>query len=142
MSDHNRWEAFFEDILTIRGTGHYTYHGASGFRTHLYGGSSVWVYTGDFGEDSVELLADYGAHAWYQAGQQVQVGAGLTGRIIVSEGDIDIVDRMLNQVGLAVIGRFGYVHPGGHFRVPFSLSEGRDETSYVLGLSLAVPLAP
>jgi hypothetical protein len=142
MSDHNRWEAFFEDILTIRGAGNYLYRNSSGFRARLYGGSSVWVYTEDFGEDSVELLADYGAHAWYQAHERVEVGVGLTGRIIVSESDFSLSERMLNQVGLVVIGRFGYVHPGVHFRVPFSLSEDRDEASYVLGLSLAVPLAP
>jgi hypothetical protein len=72
----------------------------------------------------------------------VEVGVGLTGRIIVSEGDLSLGERMLNQVGLAVIGHLGYVRPGVHFRVPFSLSEDRDETNYVLGLSLAVPLVP
>jgi hypothetical protein len=142
LSDRDRWGAFFDDVLTVQGAVNYLRREPSGFRVRLHGGPSIWVYTEDDGGDSMELLADYGAHAWYAASEQVDLSAGLTGRLIVSEGDIDFVDRMLNQVGLAVIGRFGYVHPGGHFRVPFSLSEGRDETSYVLGLSLAVPLAP
>jgi len=142
MSDHNRWEAFFEDVLAIRGTGNYRYRSASGFEARLYGGSSVWVYTGGFGGDNVDLLADYGAHAWYAASEQVHLSAGVTGRLFVSESDIKFVDRMINQLGLAVIGRFERVHPGFHVRFPFDFGGAFDETSYVLGLSLAIPLAP
>lgn len=142
LSDRDRWGAFLGDVLTIRGAVNYLHREPSGFRVRLHGGPSIWVYTGDDGGDSMELLADYGAHAWYAASAQVHLSAGVTGRIIVSEGDIDFVDRMINQFGLAVIGRFERVHPGLHVRIPFDFDGEPDETSYILGLSLAVPLAP
>jgi hypothetical protein len=142
MSDHNRWEAFFEDILTIRGAGNYIHRVPSGFQLHLRGGTSLWVYTDDFGDESVEALADYGVHGWYPVSEQVRISAGLTGRVIVSESDLSLSERMLNQFGVAVIGRFGGVEPGLHLRRPFSFDEDRDEPSYVLGLSLAIPMAP
>jgi len=141
FSDRDRWGAFFEDALTIRGALNYLHRASSGFRVRLHGGPSIWVYTNDDGGDNMELLANYGAHAWYAASEQVYLSAGLTGRIIVSEGDIDFADRMINQFGLAVIGRFERVHPGLHVRVPFDFDGESNETSYILGLSLAVPLA-
>lgn len=141
ISDHDRWEAFFEDVLAINGAVNYVYREPSGFRVRLRGGPSVWVNTGDFGDD-VELLADYGAHAWYVAAEQVGVGVGLTGRVIVTEGGLSLSERMLNQVGLTVIGHFGRVQPGLHARLPFDFDEDTEETNYVLSLSLAVPLNP
>lgn len=65
----------------------------------------------------------------------------MTGRIIVSESDINFAERMLNQLGVTVIGRFERVHPGLHLRIPFNFDDNdRDEPSYVVGLSVAVPL--
>jgi hypothetical protein len=141
-SDYDRLGAFIEDVLTIRGAGNYVYRDPSGFRARLHGGPSIWVYTGDSEGDTVEALLDYGAHAWYQAGEWVRISTGLTGRIIVSEGEFSLSERMVNQLGVAVFGRVGPVEPGLHLRIPFSFTEGRDEPSYVLGLSLAVPLTP
>jgi hypothetical protein len=141
-SDYDRLGAFIEDVLTIRGAGNYVYRDLSGFRARLHGGPSIWVYTGDSEGDTVEALLDYGAHAWYQAGEWVRISTGLTGRIIVSEGEFSLSERMLNQLGVAVFGRVGPVEPGLHLRIPFSFTEGRDEPSYVLGLSLAIPMAP
>lgn len=142
MSDHDRWEAFLEDFVTIRGAGNYIHRAPSGFRTRLHGGASLWVYTGGFESDYFEALIDYGAHGWYPVSEQVRISAGLTGRLIITENDLSLSERMLNQFGVAVVGRFGGVEPGLHLRRPFSFTEERDEPSYVLGLSLAVPLAP
>jgi hypothetical protein len=142
LSDHDRLEAFLEDILTIRGAANYVYRAPSGLRARFHGGPSIWVYTGDFEDDTVEALLDYGAHAWYRPGERVRISTGLTGRLVISERDLSLSERMANQWGVAIVGRFGPIDPGLHLRVPFSFSEGRDDPSYVLGLSLAVPLAP
>jgi hypothetical protein len=94
------------------------------------------------GADRVNLFADYGVHAWYLADERVDLGVGLTGRLYISGDDLSVAERMLNQVGMAVIGRFERVQPGVHLRVPFDFVEHREEVDYVLGLSLAVPLSP
>ena len=139
LADHNRVEAFVPDWVSILLVPNYVYDSPSGFSVRLRLGPSLLVVTEkeEF-SDRVELFGLYGAQLRYQA-RQVRVGAGFTGRLIVTEEEAHFEERSVHHVGGALIGDLGTVRPGLHLKVPVDEELG-DGLDYVVGVSLSVPL--
>ena len=139
LADYDRVEAFVPDWVSILLVPNYVYDSLSGFSVRLRLGPSLLVATDkDEFSDRVELFGLYGAQLWYQAGQ-VRVGAGFTGRLIVTEEGLNFEERSVHHVGVALIGDLGTVRSGLHLKVPVDEELG-DILDYVVGVSLSVPL--
>lgn len=140
IADVDRMEAFTADVFSLLVHGNYWYRNASGFGMRLRGGPSVQVYTGgeDFADDA-ELLLNYSAQGLYEAGTRVQISAGATGRMIVSEKDINLAERSFHQLGAGVVSNFGRFHPGIHLRIPID-TELNDIYDFVVGINVIMSL--
>ena len=136
FADADRFEAFVPDALSVIAMGNIRLQSASGIGVRLRGGASLVVDTDDEEfEDETEVILTYSAQGWYGAGQ-VQVGAGLTGRLFTSE-EGNLGEISFHHLGLSVIGTFGMVQPGVHIRLPLD-EDLSDFIDSVFGLNLTV----
>ena len=132
----DRTEAFVPDAFPISGALNYFYKNPTGFVLRFRGGPSGWIATSDRVES--ELLLLYSAQAGYES-QQVSFVAGFSGRLILTEEDIDFGERTLHQLGLAANVAFGVVQPGISFRVPLD-EDLTDILDFIFGLTLGINL--
>lgn len=132
-ADFDRLEAFASDLLAITGKINYHNKNASNLVIRLRGGPTVWIPTD---EGDTELLLDYSAQVGYE-GQQVSVIGGLTGRLLVTEEDLDFGERTFHHLGLAASVRLGTVQPGIHLRFPID-EDLNDIIDFVFGFNLGI----
>ncbi len=138
-SDFDRCEAFTPDVLSVMAMGNYRLEDPSGFSVRLRVGPALWVNTNpDAFEDDLELYALYSAQGWYDA-SRARFGAGLTGRFFVTEKDLNLSERTVHHLGLALVGKFPGVYPGLHFRLPLD-EDLPDILDFAVGLSVTVPV--
>lgn len=137
LTELDRWEGFLRDRLPVSAVFNYRYRAPAGFVTRLRLGPSVWIDAGDDADES-ELLVVYSGQAGYE-GRTVSLLAGLSGRMIVTESDINVGERTLHQLGLALTLGGGRVRPGAQLRIPLD-QDLTDVLDAVFGLSLTVTL--
>lgn len=133
----DRSEAFFPDVLSVIAAQNYRYQAPSGFTMRLRGGPSFWIYTGDEDlDEDVELFLLYSAQAGYES-HNVSLLGGVSGRMIVTESDLNIGERTLHQFGASASVDLGRVRPGVQFRLPVDEDFG-DFLDSVFGVNLAI----
>lgn len=134
LSDQDRLERFPPDVLSILGLGERRSALGTGLTVSLRGGGSVMTPTSGGGDTEGYLLYGAGIEAPMEA---IRLGAGLTGRMIVTESDLGLGERSVHQV--AFFGRLdrGRVRPAVQFRVPLDDDLGR-VLSWVLSLGLEI----
>jgi len=129
-NDLDRVEAFMPDVAAVSAFLNGRSGGDTGFRVRLRVGPLVDIPTkSDMGH--AEL---YGVYAFQvgAASKGVEIFAGLTGRMIVTE---DVDNRLMDQFVASLHLNLGRVEPGVDIRVP--LDNGRqDVVGSVFGLSL------
>ena len=121
FSDFDRFEAFTPDIFSISGMLNYQQRVDSGLTLRLRGGPILSI---DPSGGSSEWILAYSAQAWYQ-GQQIRIGAGISGRAFLTNGDDSIGERMVDQLGFTATLISGEYQPGIHIRVPIDDNLGR-----------------
>lgn len=100
----------------------------------LRGGPLLTVPTQDDGA-STELFARYSAQGWYE-GDRYVLGLGLTGRALITEGDLGFADRTTHQLGATLIFNFSRIQPGLLLRAPLN-GPGSDDVDLVVGVTLS-----
>lgn len=135
----DRGEAFLPDILSVIAVQNCLYRAPTGFIMRLRGGPSFWIYTGSENtSEEVELFLLYSAQVGYESNSFSLMG-GLSGRMIVTESDLNIGERTLHQFGTFASLDLGRVRPGVQFRAP--LDEGfKDFLDFAFGVNLALEL--
>ena len=137
FSDFDRAEAYGPDLFAITVKNNYLKKSQSGFVFKLMGGLSYWLSTDSNNTDS-ELLFDYSGHAGYD-GDKVQLLGGITGRLIITEDDIDFGERTFHQFGIIARYKATKVQPGLLFRIPLDDDLG-DLINFVAGVNLLINL--
>ena len=133
LSDVNRWEGFFNDLLVFVGGASVRYVNPPGFGFRGRIAQTLWIPT-EIGD--VDLFGLYSAHFFY-LGEQVEFTGGLSGRILLTEDNLDIGERTFHQLDLAGVFRATQTWTGVHIRVP--LDEGLvDIVNIVFGFQLGV----
>jgi len=140
LSDFERLEAFASDLLMFSGRVNYQRRNASNIVFRLRGGPSLWVFVSDEEDDPEdEIWLNYSMQVGYES-DSFSVLGGLTGSYWVTQGDDDLIDRTVHQLGVAASLVQGKLRPGVHFRLP--LNSGDDAIlaglDFVFGLSLGV----
>jgi len=133
-SDFDRFEAFAPHLLKISGKLNYYNKNTSNVIVRLRLGPTAWIPTE---EGDTELLADYSAQFGYE-GQRITLMAGITGRMIVTESNLDFGERTFHHLGASAFLNSGALRPGIH--VKFPLDETLDNINYVLGVTLGIQL--
>ncbi len=134
-ADLDRWEAFLPEVLPITGIVSYRYRDPSGFGIRFRGGPALWLNVGESDADP-ELFALYSGQVMYE-NRRVSLAGGLSGRAIVTEGDLDFGQRTIHQLGLGAAVALGQVRPGIQLLVPVD-DEWSDLVDYSVGLTLSV----
>jgi hypothetical protein len=117
-SDYYRKTAFFSDILTIT-------LGLNGFKRNKEGfffkcriGPEFWMNTErGSGSDRAELLLDYCGQAGFEI-NRFSVAAGLTGQMLITEGDLDFEERTVHQLGFEACLKAGKIWPSIRLLLP------------------------
>lgn len=132
-------EAFVPHWLPITAMLNYWKKSDSGLIFRLRGGPLLWINTekSEF-DDSMELLMKYSAQIGYESGQ-VRLLGGLIGRMIVTEGDLNISERTAHQLGFSASVGFGNIRPGILILLPLE-EEIKEVINYTLGVNLEVTL--
>lgn len=138
-SNLDRQEAFVPNQLPITAMLNYRKKSDSGLIFRLRGGPLLWINTdkSDY-DDPVELLMKYSAQIGYESGP-VRLLSGFVGRMIVTEGDLDLSERTIHQLGLSASVGFGNVRPGVVILLPLN-EVISDDMSYVLGVNVEITL--
>lgn len=87
---------------------------------------------------TTELFVRYGLQGWYE-GDRYILGAGVTGRALVTERGGAFADRTTHQASGTLILNLSTVQPGVLLRVPLN-GPGSDAVNLVVGLTLSVTL--
>jgi hypothetical protein len=95
----DRWEAFQPDILSIHGAVNYRSRTTPGLGLRLRLAPVLWIDTGD-------------------ALSKVSAGAGFSGRLLATEGDLDFGERTFHQLGMFANLLLGRFQPGAQLRIP------------------------
>lgn len=131
----DRTPAYLDDVVSVHVVPNLLAADENGFRARLRGGPAVWIPTG--GGD-VELILDYGGTVGYENGG-FGGDLGITGWMIVTQGNLDFGQRTVFQLGGQLYRRLG---GGGRLGalVRFPLDDELENVDFVLGLkaSLAV----
>ena len=133
FSDFDRLEAFTEDLMSVRAAVRFDRRDAGGFG---FGGTmapALFIPTND---GDAELFVGYAARASY-AWAGASVGAEFSGRLLVTEGDLNFGERTVHQVALGAGVDLGPWRPGAYFRLPLD-RDLTDTVNHVFGLSLAL----
>lgn len=131
----DRSAAYLDEVLTVHLIPNLISTDENGLRTRLRGGPVVWIPTG--GGDP-EVILDYGGAVGFESGG-FGGDLGVTGWMLVSEGDLDFAERTVFQAGAQAFRRLGN---GGRvgvlLRIP--LDDEVENVDFTLGVkaSLAV----
>jgi len=137
LSDFDRFEAFTPDILTLTIKINSRRKSASKVVTRLRGGPTLFLNTSGNGGDT-EMFFDYSAQVGYE-GEKVNILCGLTGRLLVSEDDLNFGQRTFHQITLAASLNSGQLQPGVLLRFPLD-DDLQRIINYVFGLTLGIQL--
>jgi len=132
-SDVNRWEAFLPKVVSFIPAINYRDLNQNdvGFRIRV--APSVDIPTEGGGD--AELYGLYAAQFIYM-GREAEVTAGFSGRVLVTESDLDFGQRSLHQFDAAVSLTSSNVHPGFHVRLPLD-KDLTDFLDVVFGFQVA-----
>jgi len=118
LSDYDRMEAFGRELLPLQLSLNIRRMDASGLNARLRFGPDFWVYTAsDRSDDRFELLMHYSGQVGFE-GKGLAVLAGITGRLIVTEGDLNIGERTFHQLGISAGVNLGRFRPALFARFP------------------------
>lgn len=133
--DFDRFEAFLPEAMTMRGAVQWRWDQADGTIVGLGVGPTLLFDTGDTADD-VELYTDYGVRIGYQ-GAGIPGTLAFTGRMLVTDDDLNFADRTQHNLTGTLSLRNGVVRPGITLRTPLDPSV-RDAVGAVLGVDLRV----
>jgi len=138
-ADWDRAEAFASDLLAISGELGAKVYNQAGTSVNLFAGPAFWFPTGDAEGEDTEVFLDYGLQFWVES-EAARVGAGLTGRLLVSEDKGGLGDWTIHQFGFAANFGSGTFRPGFHLRVPLDndLGLGYLGVRYIFGITLSI----
>ncbi|MFW6084908.1 MAG: hypothetical protein ACODAA_06815 [Gemmatimonadota bacterium] len=129
----DRSEAYLDEVLTVHLIPNLVSTDENGLRTRLRGGPVIWVPTG--GGDP-EVILDYGGTIGFENGG-FGGDVGVTGWMIVSQGDLDFGERTVFQAGAQAFRRLG---DGGRvgilLRIP--LDDEVENVDFSLGAKVAL----
>jgi len=137
LSDVNRWEAFLPKTFAVVPGVNYRYLGPNDVGIRVRAAASMDVPTGDNNGDT-EIYGLYAIQFVYM-GAGAEGSVGLSGRIWVTEGDLDIGQRTVHQLDAAVNLAGMKVRPGAHLRIPLDEDFG-DLIDATFGVQLMVVL--
>jgi hypothetical protein len=139
FTDYDKAEAYVPDLLTVSIKGTYVKKYNSNFMLRLSGGPTIWQATKDNTiEDDTEALLDYSGHVGYD-GSKVRIMGGITGRLVVTESDIDIQERTIHHFGLFGRYKSKNVQPGLLLKIPID-EDLNDIFNFSIGVNLLVNL--
>lgn len=113
----------------------YRYQNSSGLIVKVGGGPDV-IFPPD--DADTEFFLNYHAQLLY--GQNdLRIGAGFTGLLLVSESDLSFGERTIHELGIISAYDFGNVEAGAYLRVPLD-EDISDQLNFILGMNLLVAL--
>ncbi len=113
----------------------YRYQNSSGLIVKVGGGPDV-IFPPD--DADTEFFLNYHTQLLYGS-QDIRIGAGFTGVLIVTENNVSFGDRTIHELGITSAYDFGSVEAGAYLRVPLDESIN-DQLNLVLGLNLFIAL--
>lgn len=132
LADFQDFEAYAEDLLTIRATAGYRTRAANHYGLRVAMRPTLMKPIGSSSGDA-ELLVDYGIQGGYD-NDKASYGLSLTGRGIVTEPG-SIGERTVHDLAVGGSMTFGRVRPGIQVRVPLENDVGQ-ALKYSVGLSV------
>jgi hypothetical protein len=133
LSDVDRWEAFWPDVIPVTAACNYRHEDPAGLRLRGRLGGSLWI--PEHGGD-VELFALFGGWAGYES-RMVRVGGGWSGRALLTDEGVFGDQTLHHQLSAAVDVGSGRFRPGAHLRLPLN-SDLSDTVSLAYGISLGL----
>jgi len=109
----------------------YHWKNDGGLNLRIGGGPDFVLPSGD---SDNEFLINYFGKVLY-GNDEVQIGAALTGLLIITEEDLSFGDRTIHDIGILGSYDFGAVRTGAYLRVPLD-DEINDLLSLVAGLNI------
>ena len=133
FGDYDRIEAFMPRVLTVGVAGQMGRAAVSGLVGRVVLGGDMMLSTE--GGDP-ELFAAYGVQTGYERNGTAAI-VSVTGRALVTEGELSLAERTIHQITLSGAHRFGSLQPAIWLRIPVDgdLSELID---YAIGFSMRV----
>jgi hypothetical protein len=131
IGDFADFEAYAEDVLTIRATAGYHFLSPQHYGLRMALRPALMAPTG--GGDT-ELFLDYAIQGGYET-ERASVGMVFSGRGLVTEPGLSIGERTTHELGLGGTMTFGRFRPAAIIRVPLD-SDLSTALNYVLGLRL------
>jgi hypothetical protein len=135
LADFDRFEAFVAKAFTARAAVEVRHATPGGFVLGAKLGPSLLVDTrsGPSG-DGEELYADYGVRAGYE-GSAVLATVGFTGRALITEDDLSLSERTVNQITGVLELRRGRVRPSALVRFPLD-DDFRELAGVIVGVGV------
>jgi len=133
VSDFDRFEAFAEDLASLRASVRFDRRDPSGLG---FGGTLAPALLVPTNEGAAELFVGYAARVSY-AWAGASAGAEFTGRLLVTEPDLDVGERTSHQIAFGAGVDLGQWRPGAYFRLPLD-TDLTDSVNYVIGLTMAL----
>lgn len=130
IGDFADFEAYGEDLLTIRATAGYHFLSPQHYGLRLAARPALVAPTG--GGDS-ELFLDYGIQGGYET-ERASVGMVFSGRAILTEPG-SIGERTVHELGVGGTMTFGRLRPGVILRLPLD-ADLSNALNYSIGLRL------
>ena len=135
LADFMDFEAYGEDLLSIRATAGYRYHAPSHLGMRVALRPTFVKPVGSSSGADPELFLDYGVQGGYET-DRASFGVAFTGRAILTESG-SIGERTVHDLALGGSATFGQFRPGLSVRVPLDKDLG-DVLKYSVGLKLEV----
>ena len=138
-ADFDRREAFIDDLLMIGGRLGGRLNDRFSSKVNLFAGPTFWIPVGDAKGEDTEMFLDYGLQFWMQS-EVARVGAGITGRWILTGEGGNFAERTIHQFGFAANFGSGSFRPGFHIRVPLDNDLGYSPfgTRFIYGITLSL----
>ena len=130
IGDFADFEAYGEDLLTVRATAGYHFLSPQHYGLRLAARPALVAPTS--GGDA-ELFLDYGIQGGYET-ERASVGMVFSGRAILTESG-SIGERTVHELGLGATMTAGRLRPGALIRVPLD-ADLSDALNYSIGLRL------
>ncbi len=135
FSDHiSRQGTFWDELLTVTGTGTYRHRTEEGFVAVTTAGAEVWFSTESGG--STEVFGLYGGQAGYE-NETWSATAGVMGRAFLSADRGNLGERTHHELGAQIGYQVASVRPTVFFRLPLD-EDIREGLDYVVGLKIRV----
>lgn len=136
FADLDRFEAFTPDVLTVAGKVNFYRKSDRNIVFRIRSGPSLFINTRRDAGDDVELFVDYSAQIGLE-GRRVSLIGGITGRLLVTEEDLNFGERSFHHLGAALSLNLVKVRPGIHFRVPID-DDFAEVVDFIFGVNLGI----